>query len=53
MSAPTLDSMTWSCACGLRPWRHYENCPDCGAARPEPPPEPPPSQFARPEPDPA
>lgn len=37
-----LGSLTWQCPkCSLRPWNHYEFCPDCGAPRPGPVVKPP------------
>lgn len=46
--------LTWICQCGLRPWQHYENCPDCGRERPKPPePEPPKDTPLAPDLDPA
>lgn len=41
--------LQWSCKCGTRMWLHHENCSSCGAAKPAPPPETPPSDDARPE----
>ena len=36
MSAGNPDALVWRCECGSMPWRHYEHCPECGRAKPEP-----------------
>jgi hypothetical protein len=37
-----MTSLQWTCAkCSARMWLHYYSCATCGAAKPEPPPEPP------------
>ncbi len=44
------ESLAWTCWCGAWCWNHYAHCAACGANKPAPPPQEPPSDVARAEP---